>query len=330
MDVGQISAKKSHGFPLKPLERYRRCPCLLLPDICQGENRAKGFFGVASVSSLPHSMRPMNRLKASMKKSAKAHVLTARTADKHFLYENSVQNTASAIETIDDIYRKERRRRPKSLREDFCGTAKLCADWVKEENTRMAVGVDFDAPTLDWAMTHNIAPLDTDAKSRVRLLRSDVLDCDEKGFDVICAFNFSYWTFQNRSILKRYFQNAFNCLNDDGLFLLDIYGGPDSQFVMEEETEHETFTYVWDQAKMDPINNHIVCHIHYRFKDGSEMTKAFTYDWRIWSMPELRDILEEIGFRKVIAWWDCEDDVFRPKKSTENLISWVAYLAAWR
>jgi cyclopropane fatty-acyl-phospholipid synthase-like methyltransferase len=156
------------------------------------------------------------------------------------------------------------------------------------------------------------------------------LAAPKEGFDAIVAFNFSYWVFKERATLKQYFQNAFESLDPRGLFLLDVYGGPDSQFVMEEETEHEGFTYVWDQASVDPINNHIICHIHYRFPDRREMTGAFTYDWRIWSIPELRDLLEEVGFKRVTAWWDCEDDVVRPKKSVENLISWVAYLAAWR
>jgi hypothetical protein len=99
---------------------------------------------------------------------------------------------------------------------------------------------------------------------------------------------------------------------------------------MEEETEYDDYTYVWDQASFDPINNHIVCHIHFRFSDGSALEKAFTYDWRIWSIPELRDILEEVGFKNVVTWWDCDDDIIRPKTAVENLISWVAYLAAWR
>ena len=135
---------------------------------------------------------------------------------------------------------------------------------------------------------------------------------------------------KSSAILAKYFQDAYDSLDPGGLFLLDTYGGPDSQFVLEEETEHDGFTYVWDQDYVDPINNHIICHIHYRFPDKSEMAKAFTYDWRIWSIPELRDLLEEIGFNRVTVWWDCEDDILRPKKSVENLVSWVAYLAAWR
>ena len=216
------------------------------------------------------------------------------------------------------------------LREDFSGTAKLCADWVVTHPKRTAVGVDIDRDTLAWAEANHLAALDEAARRRVTLVESDVLDCRKTGFDVILAFNFSYWIFRERAVLKEYFENAFRSVKRGGVFLLDIYGGPDSQFVMEEETEFDGFTYVWDQAYFDPINNHIICHIHFRFPDGSDIEKAFTYDWRIWSMPELRDLLEEVGFKKVEAWWDCEDDVIRPKKEVENLISWVSYLAAWK
>jgi SAM-dependent methyltransferase len=267
--------------------------------------------------------------KASTSKSQKKKTM-AETADSHVLYERSVQCTESSIEVIDLIYEATANKKPRFLREDFCGTAKLCADWVESDEKRRATGVDLHRPTLDWAFAHNIAPLSDAAKQRVSLVEADVLNCQAKNFDVIAAFNFSYWVFKDRETIKRYFKRVKECLAKGGLFLLDIYGGPDSQFVMEEEADHGDYSYVWDQALVDPINNHIICHIHFRFPDGSALDKAFTYDWRLWSMPELRDILFEVGFTKVDAWWDCEDDVIRLKTEAENLISWVGYLAAWR
>lgn len=262
--------------------------------------------------------------------SKKQKKLGAKNADRHVLYERSVQCTESAIEIIDLIYEATQKKKPLRLREDFCGTAKLCADWVQSKETRFAEGVDLDGPTLEWAEAHNIAPLPEAARQRVVLAQSDVLECADGGFDVIAAFNFSYWVFQERETIKRYFKTAKECVKKGGLFLLDIYGGPDSQFAMEEEADHGDFTYVWDQEFVDPINNHIMCHIHFRFPDGSEIKKAFSYDWRLWSLPELRDILYEAGFKKVETWWDCEDDEIRLKTETENLISWIGYIAAWR
>ena len=56
--------------------------------------------------------------------------LTAATADPLHLYEQSVQDTEITINLIDRIYRGRNGRLAMSLREDFCGTAQLCADWV--------------------------------------------------------------------------------------------------------------------------------------------------------------------------------------------------------
>ena len=254
----------------------------------------------------------------------------ASSADKHRLYERSVQDTEASIELIDSIFKRNRNRAPRSLREDFCGTAKLCADWVKAGPRRTAVGLDIDARTLAWAVKNNITPLGTRKMRRVTVIENDVLNYTGKIFDVAVAFNFSYFVFKKRPLLKKYFENVFQSLNNDGLFLLDVYGGPDAQFVLKEETQHDGFVYIWDQSSFDPVNNHIICHIHYRLEDGSRMRRAFTYDWRLWSIPELRDLLEESGFQKIVVWWDGEDDILRPTTNTRNLVSWVAYLAAWR
>lgn len=216
-----------------------------------------------------------------------------------------------------------------TLREDFCGTAKLCADWVRSDPKRKAVGVDIDPPTLAWAQKHNIDPLGPAAK-RVRLALSDVRKGTRQRFDTIAAFNFSYWIFRERAVLKAYFEKARQALKENGLFIIDLHGGPDAQYVLEEETDLDGFSYVWDQESFDPINNRVQCAIHFCFPDGSKIERAFTYDWRVWSLPELRDLLLEVGFSRVDAWWDGLDDVVRPCDSAENLISWIAYLCAWR
>jgi len=275
------------------------------------------------------------KIKKKKKKKIKrpifsSNCLTANTSDKHTLYENSVQCAETSFNIINKIYEYELNCKPKTLREDFCGTASLCAKWVQSSDEHRACGIDFDSDTLEWAKTHNIDPLEDDIKSRVELVEADVLNAKNLGYDVINAFNFSYWTFQKRDVLKSYFKSVIDSLNDNGLFLMDSYGGPDSQFVMEEERELDGFNYVWDQEYVDPINNNIICKIHYRFPDGSEIKDAFTYDWRIWSIPELKDILKEVGFKKVVIWWDCQDDELRPKEKVENLVSWISYIAAWK
>ena len=280
----------------------------------------------AAMSTKKRKNKPRRVKKASPKKR---NCLTALAADPLRLYEESVQNTESSIELIDRVFEHEGKSTPLKLREDFCGTARLCCDWVRSHKDRVAVGVDIDNWTINWAKKNNIELLG-ESKGRVTLLEQDVLNPIPEPSDVIVAFNFSYWVFQRREVLKSYFGSVLKSLEPGGVFIIDMHGGPDSQFILEEETEHDNFIYVWDQESFDPINNHVICHIHFRFFDDTELKRAFSYDWRIWSMPELRELLKEVGFSKVDSWWDDDDDVIRPRESAENLVSWIGYLVAWR
>jgi len=216
------------------------------------------------------------------------------------------------------------------LREDFCGTALLCSHLVKSAPGRSAVGLVLDMDTLQWAGSNNLKPLGG-LRSQVQLMNCDVLSPSApKGFDVICAFNFSYCVFHTRKTLVEYFKKAKRGLSDNGVFLLDIHGGPDAQFEMEEVTTHENFDYVWQQGPFDPINNRTVNRIHFRFEDGSEIKNAFVYDWRVWSLTELKDVLADAGFEHVVVWWDGEDNRLVPSNQAVNYQSWLAYVAAWK
>ena len=50
------------------------------------------------------------------------------------------------------------------------------------------------------------------------------------------------------------------------------------------------------------------CNIHFKFPDGSKIKRAFSYTWRLWTAPELRDMLLDAGFRNVTVYWEGEDD----------------------
>jgi hypothetical protein len=90
------------------------------------------------------------------------------------------------------------------------------------------------------------------------------------------------------------------------------------------------FVYVWDQDSFDPITQRVVNHIHFEFKDGTRMEKAFTYEWRFWSLVEIKELLLEAGFREVLTYWDRaesqQDEDYRPTKRAENQPGWLAYL----
>ena len=152
--------------------------------------------------------------------------------------------------------------------------------------------------------------------------------------DVLAAFNFSYFIFDTRDKLRAYFERAYAVLKDDGVFFVDLFGGPEAQEEMREKTKQKGFTYIWHQAKFHPVTNFIRCHIHFRFKDGSKIKRAFTYEWRLWSAPEIREVLAEAGFKKTTLYWEGEDEdgegngEFTPDANGEADLAWIAYIVA--
>lgn len=273
--------------------------------------------------------------KSRKKKHSKGPTL-AEQADRHVLYELSVQCAEAEIDFVDETFKKLRHRRARLLREDFCGTANVCCDWVQRRKGNRAIGVDIDPEVLEWGRNNNLSKLPEAARKRVQLLQKDVLKVKTEPADVISAMNFSYWLFKDRKDLKRYFSRVRKALADDGVFFLDAYGGYDSfrEITEETEVEGENFTYIWEQERYEPISGGLICHIHFAFPDGSRMKKAFSYDWRLWTLPEIRELLEEAGFSRVTVYWqgfdeDGEPDGdFKPAREGEADAGWICYITA--
>ncbi len=259
--------------------------------------------------------------------------ITARTADKYDLYEQSVQDPVAEVKFVRRVYKKMFGKSPTRLREDFCGTGAIACQWVKGSPKNRSVGLDLDPVPLKWGRKNNLRRLG-EAAERVDLVRGDVLVPRDDKMHIICANNFSYFTFKKRKLLARYFEAVRSALASDGFLYLDIYGGPESQVPQLEEWVHDDFTYVWDQDDFDPVTGDYRCFIHFNFKDGTKMKKAFRYDWRLWNLTEVKDLLKETGFSKVTTYWEGTDKdgdgngVFRPVKRGDDAAAWVAYLVA--
>jgi len=258
----------------------------------------------------------------------------AARADRHALYQQSVQCVEAEIDFVDETFTALRRRKARLLREDFCGTANTSCEWVRRRKTNRAIGVDLDGEVQDWGRRHNLRALGRDAR-RVTLVQGDVLEVDCGPVDALLAMNFSYWIFKQRSRLREYFAQVRKSLVADGLFFLDAYGGSDAFKEMRERTAHDGFTYVWDQATYNPVDGHMICHIHFNFADGSRLRRAFTYHWRVWTLPELREILAEAGFARSTVYWQGTDEksgeangIFEAAERGEADPAWICYLVA--
>jgi hypothetical protein len=274
--------------------------------------------------------------KTALSKSRAKPSLTARTADKHAIYEAAVQNPEAEVDFADRVYLKLRGKRATLLREDFCGTAAAACEWVRRRPGNRAVGLDLDAPTLANGVKRHVSKLTPDQQTRVTLLQRNVLSPgrDASNVDAVLAMNFSYWIFRERSLLCDYFRTVRGSLAKGGIFFLDHYGGYEAMQVRPERRRCKGFTYIWDQKKFNPITGEYICHIHFAFRDGSMIKNAFTYHWRLWSLPEVVDILKDAGFKNVTVYWEGDDGngggngVFRAAKSAEPCATYITYIAA--
>ena len=253
--------------------------------------------------------------------------------DKYALYQRAVQEPEADIEFIDEIFKDRFGRKPHFLREDFCGTAYLACEWVKHDPANRSIGVDLDSESISWGMATNAKDLSKSQAERLTLHQGDVVDFRSKSVDVLVAFNFSYYSFKTRAQLLRYFEAAYGNLEQEGLFILDIYGGPEAQELVEETTVHDGFHYLWDQDEFDPIHSRMACHIHFEVPTGERIERAFSYDWRLWTILEVREALDEAGFAATEVYWEgIEEDnnegngVFTLQETAENTESWIAYI----
>ncbi len=264
--------------------------------------------------------------------------LHRNTADKYRLYQWSVQEPENELALVEKEFRRRRGRRPILLREDFCGTAFFACHWVKSHPARRAFGLDLDPEPLHWAKANSLPELGT-AAGRLKLVRKDVRTITRPPVDVVCALNFSYYLFTRMEELVSYFRQVRQSLVPGGIILLDSYGGWESQQIKVEPRRVTVpggwFTYIWEQAGYNPIDNMTLCYIHFEFNGGKRINKAFTYHWRLYTPAEVRDALEAAGFKNVGIYWDFKENSKRPVKyrltrRAKNQPGWLAYIVAER
>ena len=59
---------------------------------------------------------------------------------------------------------------------------------------------------------------------------------------------------------------------------------------------------------------------------------VFKYDWRMWSIPEIKEIMLEVGFQDTLVYWEgtnkkgLGNGIFSKRKKGEACLSWIAYI----
>jgi hypothetical protein len=252
---------------------------------------------------------------------------------KYHLYENSVQCHSADIDFINEQFEKIHGKKPLVLREDFGGTGLLACSWAAQSPEHNAYGIDLDPEPMKYGIANHYSKLSDDQKGRMHYIEGNVLHDQEFKSDVTVAFNFSYFIFKKRHELIEYFKKVKTGLNTDGVFFLDIFGGTETGQELVEETEHDNHSYFWDCDKFNPITNECQYYIHFKV-GNTKFEQAFSYNWRMWSIAEIREILMDAGFSRVVTFWEGEDEDgdgdgnFYMSNKEENCESWVTYIAA--
>lgn len=276
----------------------------------------------------------MSSLHHRKKASRQAQKITQKVQfDKYDLYRRAVQSAETDVVFLRDTFRDLKKRDAVSLREDFCGTFALSCEWIKLNPSHTAIGVDLDPEPMDYGRRTYLTGLKPDQQERLELIEGNVLDPNLPKVDYVIAMNFSYFLFKTRDLMKQYFANVYRGVKDEGLFLIDLFGGKQCQDAIEDKNRVDDFTYYWDQAGFDPVTNEAMFHIHFRVK-GQKILNVFNYDWRMWTIPELREIMAEVGFKKTHVYWEgtaadgSGDGNFKRTEKGEACDSWIAYIVA--
>lgn len=210
--------------------------------------------------------------------------------DRHFLYERCVQ----APELLVPLLRRLHGGAPRVLGEDFCGTAALAREWLRSDPQAHAIAVDHDAEALAGAR----------GTPRLELVHADVRAVDVR-CDVLFVGNFSIGELGSRDELLSYLRHARARLAPGGVLVCDTYGGAGAWRTGAVERRHwiapgVCVRYLWEQRTADPLTARVENALSFRVEEAgeivAELTDAFVYRWRLWSVPELADALRESGF----------------------------------
>lgn len=211
--------------------------------------------------------------------------------DRHELYERAVQSPAMQARFIRALHHADANR-PITLGEDFSAAGAIARAFVQIHGGARAVCVDLDQQALD--RLHELQDPALDGAITTRC--ADVFDANDLA-DIIAALNFSLCEIHTRDRLVQYLRHARSRLNDGGILVADLYGGADAMAIGESEEELPgSIRYVWEQREADPLTGRVINAMHFELPTGESLRDAFLYDWRLWSIPELRDAMTEAGF----------------------------------
>jgi hypothetical protein len=215
--------------------------------------------------------------------------------NKYELYGLFFQQPEEDVRFINELYTVHNNSHPKTLREDYSGAAANSLTWIRQSPEHSAIAVDIDPEPLEFCKSC----LDAWSSSQIKLSDTSVLAGPRTSTDIIFSGNCSLFESKTRKQLLEYLRLCLQRLNQGGLFLTDIYCGPDALSLGRDHLEIDGMSATWEQSEVDQLTSIALSHVHFHLPENKIINRAFTYHHRIWTPVEIVEAIIEAGFSTV-------------------------------
>jgi ubiquinone/menaquinone biosynthesis C-methylase UbiE len=196
----------------------------------------------------------------------------------------------------------------KRIMEMACGTGALAVAFAKE-------GYDVTALDLSEEMLMMASERAFKAEAEVQFVQGNMLDLSEMGqYEAITCFSDSLCYMNNSQEVQQVFDDVYQALEEDGVFLFDVHSTYQVDTVFPEYSYHyqtENFAFLWDSYSGE--QEHSIEHfLTFFVQDESnpdqflrrdELHQECTY-----SLLNYLRMLENAGFETVEAYADFTDE----------------------
>lgn len=259
------------------------------------------------------------------------------------LYEHCVQNIPMTLRMVEAMHATGSRAAPRTLHEDFSGSAAFAHAWCQSNPKRSALAIDMDPEAHADGTPHPRLKRFTADLSRL----PRITPAPSKA-DAIYAGNFATCELHTRDALVAYLTRARQRLAPGGVFVCDLYAGPGAWRTGSTRVIHPPLpelpkyrvAYTWHQREADLISGLVANAIDFELLNSRgvavhELVNAFDYHWRLWSISEMRDAMAHAGFGEVDVYPDSPDAIdadgvayLAPMDFLETKSSAVVYVCA--
>lgn len=221
------------------------------------------------------------------------------------------------FEYLDKIFKLYEK--PKNVLEMACGTGSLSYYFAK-------AGYDLTAFDLSEEML-SIAYNKLSNFDNIKLLQLDMRDfnINEKFDSIIATCDSINYIIESSDLLKT-FTNAYNHLNDNGVFIFDINSYYKLKHIIGRNTfveDQDDIFYIWENYY---DNDRDVCEFYLTFFSSEDGNSYSRFDEvhmeRAYKVKEIEELLREAGFRDIKPY---DAFTFNPPNEKSERINFIAY-----